>query len=309
MSDSRFFNCALAQRWMSTMNGLCCTTALIISLTSIGYARAAKNGAAVDELEKPRLAALEVIERSLQKEISATDADAQTGRLQAAAIDVLTLAKENRDVQSVLAPVLKEAPQRASFHFAKRLQGALSQARDILAFQPVIEAPLPQGFPQWTPVGEIRVQRYPIYRSARTALSDGEDAAFWTLFEHINSNSIAMTAPVEMSYTHTGAEKPRGTAMAFLYSNSNVGDTGSAGKIAVADAPATTAVSIGVRGEITPEIVAEAHERLKAWLADHVDEFKAAGDLRVLGYNSPMIPVEKRYFEVQKPVREIKKDQ
>jgi hypothetical protein len=44
---------------------------------------------------------------------------------------------------------------------------------------------------------------------------------------------------------------------------------------------------------------------LKDWLVDHADEYEASGDVRVLGYNSPMIRLEKRYFEVQVPVREV----
>jgi hypothetical protein len=68
--------------------------------------------------------------------------------------------------------------------------------------------------------------------------------------------------------------------------------------------PAASAVSIGVRGEITAQAVATAHSRLKAWLADREGKYQSSGELRVLGYNSPMVPSDKRYFEVQLPIRE-----
>jgi hypothetical protein len=51
--------------------------------------------------------------------------------------------------------------------------------------------------------------------------------------------------------------------------------------------------------------VTKASSLLKAWLKNHADRYEASGDLRVLGYNSPMIPRNKRYFEVQIPVREL----
>ena len=62
------------------------------------------------------------------------------------------------------------------------------------------EAPLPDGFPTYTPVGEIEVKRYPAYRKAETT----GGVAFWTLFQHIKTAGISMTAPVEMTYEKDG---------------------------------------------------------------------------------------------------------
>jgi hypothetical protein len=136
-------------------------------------------------------------------------------------------------------------------------------------------------------------------------MSSGEVSAFWTLFNHIESNTIKMTAPVEMSYEQNASNEPYETNMAFLYAHTDVGQTGSAGSVTIADVPPMTFVSIGVHGETTSEAVAAAAALLKGWLADHADRYQASGALRVLGYNSPMIPRNKRYFEVQIPVREL----
>jgi hypothetical protein len=61
---------------------------------------------------------------------------------------------------------------------------------------------------------------------------------------------------------------------------------------------------MGARGDLDSKAVAAAHSHLMTWLEDHAGKFEASGELRVLGYNSPMIPIDKRYFEVQVPVRE-----
>ena len=79
-------------------------------------------------------------------------------------------------------------------------------------FKPVVEAPLPDGFPTYTPVGKIEVKQYPAYRKAETS----GRVAFWTLFEHITSSGISMTAPVEMTYEKDGAPVGKERAMAFF---------------------------------------------------------------------------------------------
>ena len=62
-------------------------------------------------------------------------------------------------------------------------------------------APLPEGFPAPTSSGSIEVKSYPAYKEA-TYLVQGDLAranqkAFYPLYQHISSNNIAMTAPVE----------------------------------------------------------------------------------------------------------------
>jgi hypothetical protein len=177
--------------------------------------------------------------------------------------------------------------------------------RDTLAFEPLMEAKLPVGFPSPTPVGEIQVKRYPAYRLARTAMKDNEGSAFWTLFGHIKKNKIAMTAPVEMTYDKS-ADSTGQSAMAFLYGSTSLGKPGKNGSVEVLDVPASFAVSIGVRGYRIETRVAQARKRLQAWLARH-SEYVSAGPMRVMGYNSPFVSPNRRYWEVQIPVRKAEK--
>ena len=69
---------------------------------------------------------------------------------------------------------------------------------DDTEFKPIVEAKMPEDFPQYTPVRDVQIKRYPAYRKAEADPNAGR--AFWTLFFHIKKNDIAMTAPVEMSY-------------------------------------------------------------------------------------------------------------
>jgi hypothetical protein len=164
-----------------------------------------------------------------------------------------------------------------------------------------MEAPLPEGFPEPTPVGEIRVKEYPAYRLAKTpAVND--NVAFFTLFGHIQKNEIAMTAPVEMTLGE-GGEKPRMESMAFLYRSVRQGAQGKQGVVDVVDVPAGKAVAIGLRGDMRGERTADARKRLEAWLKEH-PEYEPAGPPRVMGYNGPSVPVRDRFFEVEVPVRE-----
>ena len=213
--------------------------------------------------------------------------------------DLLPMVKENVIVTELLCTALARDSEAA----AQTLKNALSEAREILAFRPIEEAPVPDGFPGWTPAGEIRVNRYPAYRVARVTLKHDETSGFWTLFRHIETNQVAMTAPVSMTYSGELGERPRSTAMAFLYQNKEIGVTGEQGDVEVVDVAPELALSIGMRGEVTADTVKKGAGLLKAWLADHSDEFEAAGDWRVFGYNSPLVPVNQQYFEVQLPVR------
>jgi hypothetical protein len=205
----------------------------------------------------------------------------------------------------------------------------------------VREAPLPDGWPTLTPVGEVEVKDYPATRAAivtQTPLPDSDpeasdttaaenpdamtatdqnpaddtpqrdmDSMFMTLFKHIKSNEIAMTAPVDMGYreadpTQPDAE-PAQVSMAFLYRHTGLGTAGPDGEVTVTDAPARTYASIGVRGKYTDERFAEHLKTLDAWLAEYADTWAPDGPPRYLGYNSPFIPGFMRYGEVQRPVK------
>ena len=125
-------------------------------------------------------------------------------------------------------------------------------------FKPVVEAPMPVGFPPYTPVGEIQVKNYPAYRKAEAS----GRTAFWTLFQHIQNAGVSMTAPVEMTYRNDGPPVGREQAMAFLYGDKNTGSAGRQGNVEVVDVPSTAVVSIGLRGERSESAMRQAEQRL-----------------------------------------------
>src|SRR5579871_4726767 len=114
-----------------------------------------------------------------------------------------------------------------------------------------------------------------------------------------------MTAPVEMTYGMGGKDKLQGQAMAFLYRSTKQGILGNDEKVDVIDVPAMTVLSLGVRGDISKARLAEAKAHLDTWLNEHAKDYKASGPLRVMGYNSPFVAANKRFTEVEIPVRQI----
>jgi hypothetical protein len=185
------------------------------------------------------------------------------------------------------------------------VRGAMSTSSlSAEEFQPIKEAEMPRGFPKYTPVGQIEVKEYPAYRKA-TASGMGE---FWKLFGHIQQNNVAMTAPVEMDYGDAKAQKPGERSMSFLYGSPELGTAGSQGDVAVSDVPAMKVVSIGCRGNRTAAAVTAAQRKLLDYLSEHKDKYAIAGPIRVMGYNSPFVPRDKNFFEVQIPVKSASPD-
>ena len=182
---------------------------------------------------------------------------------------------------------------------ARWLEAELERTAADLAFTPIREAELPVGFPEPTPVLEIELKSYPAYRMA-SAPSNGPGGGFWTLFRHIESHEIAMTAPVEMTYA--GEEALREERMAFLYGSMEIGEAGRDGRVEVVDVEPAWVVSMGCRGRMTRARVNEAREELERWV-ERSTAWELAGPLRSMGYNSPMVPASRSYFEVQLPVR------
>jgi hypothetical protein len=168
------------------------------------------------------------------------------------------------------------------------------------------EAPLPDGWPELTPVGSVEIREYPTYRAAVVTddrTSPGQSQMFGPLFQHISSNDIPMTAPVDMTYESSGDEAAddRMTAMAFLYRTPDLGPLGTDGVVEVEDIAPQAYASTGVRGSYSDAHFAEALARVRAWLGEH-EEWQANGPPRYLGYNSPFVPWFWRYGEVQLPV-------
>jgi len=180
------------------------------------------------------------------------------------------------------------------------LAPALELFADDLVFEPRMESELPPGFPPTTPAYEIELLSYPSYRLASADMSRGDGRAFWTLFEHIESNEIPMTAPVETTYSEEDARRP--STMAFLYDEADRGEVGERGAVTIADVAPQLAVSIGCRGNDTSGRIASARAALESWIAERSD-LEVAGPLRVMGFNSPMVMGSRRFFEVQIPVR------
>ena len=178
---------------------------------------------------------------------------------------------------------------------------ALRAGADDTEFKPIVEAKMPEGFPQYTPVRDVQIKRYPAYRKAKADPNAGR--AFWTLFSHIKKNDIAMTAPVEMSYAD--GQSPREGSMAFLYGRPDLGQAGRQGSVEVIDVPPMVVVSTGVRGPRTTDSVAEARDRLKNWIETNKERYAADGQMRVMAYNSPFVPRNRNYFEVEIPIRPL----
>lgn len=243
--------------------------------------------AATSEKDADVAEVLRDVRRTLELPTSTND------ELRALAERLKQAAPQNQLVQQQLAD--------SSSDSAESLRIKLRQSVEVVSFQPKEEAPLPVGFPPLTPVGEIRLNDYPAYRLARTPIQADDGAAFWRLFRHIQSRGIAMTSPVEMTY-RDGASLPQEVEMAFLYRSLEQGEPEQDGEVEVTDMPAQRVLSIGWRGDINDENVAAARQLLAAWLQAHASEYRSVGKMRVMGHNSPFVPREKRYFEVQLPV-------
>lgn len=91
--------------------------------------------------------------------------------------------------------------------------------------------------------------------------------------------------------------------MAFLYGRPDLGRAGKQDSVEVIDVPPKLVVSTGVRGPRTAQSVAEARDRLRAWLEANKEQYSIGGKLRVMAYNSPFVPRNSNYFEVEIPIR------
>lgn len=169
----------------------------------------------------------------------------------------------------------------------------------------VESAATPEGWPELTPIGEVEIREYPVYREARVGDAEAEASSmrpmFRELFRHIQDGDIAMTAPVAMTYTEE--DDPGMNSMSFLYRTTDIGTLGQDGDVAVLEIEPQTFASVGMRGDYTESRFREGVTLVEAWLADHEAEWLADGHPRYLGYNSPFVLPFMRYGEVQVPVR------
>lgn len=225
--------------------------------------------------------------------------DVRLATLRAAAKAVMEARPNNLLISTKLQTVLDQQETNVNKQ-AKSLQTALSESAAILNFRIKNESDLPKGFPEPCALGEIQLKHYPPYRLARAPSKT--DRAFFTLFNHIKSNKIAMTAPVEMRYDEAD-QKYQQLYMAFLYGAPDLGKLGDAGMgVMVEDIAEMSTVAIGLTGDFDPS--ASTHiKALESWLAQNASDYERDGKVRVLGYNSPFVWKSQRFFEIEIPVR------
>lgn len=174
-----------------------------------------------------------------------------------------------------------------------------------------IDTPLPVGYAPPTPPGAIDIKTYPLIRLAEVTRNDdpdrGMDRAFWPLFNHIKSHDIAMTSPVEVSYTGLDRESeraaPQSWSMAFLYRSPELNEPGVEGDVVVRDSAPLTVVAVGLRGDYSTRLTRRGMEQIEDWLAQN-PQWEPAGEWRTLHYNGPMLQWWKKWAEVQLPVRQ-----
>ena len=177
------------------------------------------------------------------------------------------------------------------------------------------DAPFAEGWPDSTNPGTIEVKKYPAYRSAiaraKNASMGADGVLFFSLFRHITQSNVEMTSPVVNTYEPKMIESPdeKGEiTMEFLYSSRELGKPGKGvGAVEVVDHPASTYLCMGVQGKMDDNLMREGVLKLQAWLKEHSSEWTEAGKPRRLGYHGPMTPVSQRLWEVQIPVKPVKK--
>ena len=187
------------------------------------------------------------------------------------------------------------------------LRLAIGDLVDDLLFKPVQEAELPKGFPGFAAVDEIELRSYPAYRMVRTSMQGGQMGAFWPLFRHIEEHGIAMTTPVQTDWQEAAeGKRERAATMAFLYGDKDLGQAGKDGKVEVVDVPELTVLTIGARGADNTSKVMALKQVLQDFVTKH-PEWAVAGPIRTMGYNSPSVFGDRRYYEVQLPVKRVGK--
>lgn len=189
----------------------------------------------------------------------------------------------------------------------------------------VAEADLPEGFPMPGPAEQVLLKTYPTYR---VAIAHGQ-GAFWQLFGHIQREGIPMTAPVTMARASDHQADAQGELdhdtmldadlsrnrmgedlrMGFLYPATDVGNVGldtADNNVEVHDVAPMTVLSYGFFGDPSDAKIDVARAAIQTALPDRnttADQpLMAAGPWRLLGYNGPSVPRDRRYYEVQLPV-------
>lgn len=223
--------------------------------------------------------------------------------LKAASEKIIASCKENFMVRDILSKAAQASSKLQDVtKQADTLRAALLETLVILTFKPKVEAPVPAGFPAPSPVGVVEIKKLPVYRMAKVANSGLGGNNFFTLFNHIKKNKIEMTAPVEMTMAEKNGKYTE-SSMAFLYQETTLGKVGPQGNIAVLDTKECMVASIGMRGSPSSENIESARRWLVEKIKSAPEAYEIAGELKVMGYNSPFMPEKLRYYEVQLPLK------
>ena len=223
--------------------------------------------------------------------------------LKVASEKVIVSCKDNLMARDILVKATKDISKIEDIaKQADILRTGLLEVLVILTFKPRVEAPVPAGFPAPTPVGVVEIKKLPVYRMAKVANSGMGGNNFFTLFNHIKKNSIEMTAPVEMTMAEKNGKYTE-SSMAFLYQETTLGKVGPQGNVAVLDTTECTVVSVGMRGSPSSENIESARRWLLEKIKNAPEAYEIAGELKVMGYNSPFMPEKLRYYEVQLPLK------
>lgn len=170
----------------------------------------------------------------------------------------------------------------------------------------VEEAPLPEGFPPPSELGQIVEKEYPVTRS----FSATGKGAFMKCFGYLALNQFKMTAPVVVDYDPDAkaAEKPEYSEMPisfdrmhFLLEKNSLDEPKDHKVVTVGDIPKLRVLSIAQQGKVTADAVKAAEEKLTEHLKTLPTQ-KAQGEWRILVYNGPGVPRDKVYWEVQLPI-------
>lgn len=274
---------------MKTLRKSIIVTAMMFLFTL--FAIAAEQGNLFDPPTGPASKASQILEMALK---DTTSPEGSIEVLVAAVREALGFLPEQSPLTDQLTSAIVRQEEGGK---TEDLVQAIKMVSSTLTFQPRKDADLPKGFPTYTPAGVVEVKEYPAYRMAVAG-------KFWTLFRHIQSNNISMTAPVEMKYAANPAGKFSQQSMAFLYGNAETGELGKNGKVDVVDVKPLSVVAIGVRGRRSQASMDRAYQYLMRWIESHPDII-AADSPRVMGYNSPMIRQKNSFFEVQIPIRKL----
>lgn len=214
--------------------------------------------------------------------------------------------------------VLGEAPQSSPDQWTVRrvggdLEASVSFDNGQYTWEQCrITTPLPVGYPAPTPPDAIDLKRYPLVRRAgitgNMSPDWGMNFAFFPLFNHIKRREIAMTSPVEMDYhglDYQDGDRPDSWTMSFLYRSAGLAPDGvdpQDDRVLIEDVAPVTVIALGMRGDYKMHRINDGLAQLHQWL-DSQTEWSVAGPPRALFYNGPEARGDRKWLEVQIPVR------